>query len=279
VSAPSTVVEVSLSLSGSVGDFSQSEREALKTTLRSTLSCHEPACVLTLRVSDARRLRLRMLQAGSFNVAAVLAIPQQRAGSTSVAAAVESAASALVAQPLATISSTLGVSVSSTAPISVGTVSVPLIVAPPPPEPPSPSLPPPPLRPPGQPPPLPLPWLPPPTTIVNTPPPAAASPVAPEEGSGGFGTVVIAVAAVSVLLLGALVLVWRRQAKSPHAKGVTTLAPAATPPELYVHSSLEAITSVPPQPLPAAAGVAPVAESPVAKPPRRQKEGAAELAA
>ena len=44
--------------------FGTAEQESLKTNLRSTLGCEEPACILALRVSP-----------GSINVAAILTIP------------------------------------------------------------------------------------------------------------------------------------------------------------------------------------------------------------
>ena len=82
--------------------FGTAEQESLKTNLRSTLGCEEPACILALRVSP-----------GSINVAAILTIPDAPTdesgnggnGAAETAAAVASAATALVAQPASAISS------------------------------------------------------------------------------------------------------------------------------------------------------------------------------
>ena len=172
MSVPSTVVEVPLVISGSIESL---DRAALVSNLRTTLECYEPDCVLTLRVTGAGQRRLlRMLQSAATSVSAVLVIPHSNAGSTSTAIAVESAASALVAQPASAISTALGVSVTSAAPISVGTAVVPIVVAPPPPSPP-------PLLPPTSPPPPVLPPPPPSTPDADqdsmaSPPPTDASP-------------------------------------------------------------------------------------------------------
>ena len=119
--------------------FDAASQSTLATSLRDTLGCHEPACMLTLRFSAA-----------SIDVTAVMTIPDASAGgadavasTAATVAAVEAAANNLVAQPTSAISSTLGVSVEVIAPVTVGRAVVPLVVAPPPPSlSPPPSLPP-----------------------------------------------------------------------------------------------------------------------------------------
>lgn len=160
VALPSTVVEVGLTVSGDVGSFDETRQQNLRARLRQTLGCHEPACFLTLRVSG-----------GSVSVAAVLTIPDAPPDSDSTAitsaaaaaAAVTAAAEVLATRPADEISSSLGETVESAAPVSVGHAIVPLVVAPPPPSSPPPSLPP-------SPPPLP-----------SNPPPSDSQ--APEEES------------------------------------------------------------------------------------------------
>jgi len=125
VSVPATVVTLGLTIAGDVSSFGEEEQASLKSTLQDELSCHEPDCFLELRASAA-----------SVSVTAILTIPDSV--SISVLSNVLDTANALVAQPAATISASLGVSVESAAPVTTETqVSVPLAVAPPPPSPPS----------------------------------------------------------------------------------------------------------------------------------------------
>ena len=135
-----TVVSIGLKLAGDVATFTQAQRDSLRNSLRSSLSCQEPACFLTLRV-----------QAGSINVDGILTIPQAPSAAALATpavtiAAVQAAATTLVSSTPAAISSSLGLSVTSIDP-NVQTQAdlvVPLAMAPPPP-----SLPPiPPLAPP-----------------------------------------------------------------------------------------------------------------------------------
>ena len=202
---PATVVELGLTIAGDISSFGSAQREGLLQTLRATLNCRPPHCHITLRVSS-----------GSVAVNAILTIPDALEGTSGVAAAataagVQAAANALVAQPPAAISSSLGVSVEAAAPIAVAQAVVPLVVAPPPPEPP----PPPPLPPPSSHPSPPQPS--PPAT------PAAASPVAAspsplltsqseqsgtqDSGSMGF-IIVIIILAVLLLLVGIAFATW-----------------------------------------------------------------------
>ena len=135
---PSTVIELGLTLAGDVNTFDAAQQSSLSLTHQQQLFCYQPVCFLQLRVSSA-----------SVRVDAVLTIPDDPpnaptlgatgAGSAAmVATAVESAATALVARPAAQITSALGVSVETAAPVSVGHAVVPLVVAPPPPSPPLP---------------------------------------------------------------------------------------------------------------------------------------------
>lgn len=131
VSVPSTVVELGLTVAGTVESFGVESRTRLKASLRAVLNCQEPACFLALRVS-----------AGSLSVTAILTIPEAPAGSgtssnsAATAAAVEAAAIALVAKPSAAISADLGVTVTASTPVTRGRAAVPVVVAPPPPAPP-----------------------------------------------------------------------------------------------------------------------------------------------
>ena len=143
VQLPATIVSVGLKLAGDVASFGAAQREALRTALKASLSCEEPACFLSLRV-----------QAGSIDVTSILTIPQastaaprgvtaHTATPAATIATVQAAASTLVTSPPASISSTLGVEVTSANP-NVDTqanVVVPLAVAPPPPSPPPSPLP------------------------------------------------------------------------------------------------------------------------------------------
>lgn len=134
VQKAASVVTVNLQLAGDISTFSAAAQDALKASLRTSLSCQEPACYLELR-----------LRAGSIDADVVLTLPQDSAASPAASLGqVQSAATALVTSPPAAISSALGVSVASASP-TVGTqtnVVVPLVLAPPPPTPPTPPSPP-----------------------------------------------------------------------------------------------------------------------------------------
>jgi len=183
VSAASTVVEVGLTVAGDVNSFGEAQQASLRASLRESLSCQEPACFLTLRVSAA-----------SVNVAAILAIPDPPAGSSTAAAAtaavtaaaVEAAATALAAQPAADISASLGVQVTAAAPVAIGHAVVPIVVAPPPPSPP-PTLPPP-TPPPPESPPTTLPSPPPAMLPSDQTPSVVASPSPPMRAIEGSDT-------------------------------------------------------------------------------------------
>jgi hypothetical protein len=95
VATPSTVIELGLTVAGDVSSFDATKREDMKANLENSLGCHEPSCLLTLHIA-----------AGSVEILAVLTIPDEQpsgveseggsAAPSSVAAAVNSAASALV---------------------------------------------------------------------------------------------------------------------------------------------------------------------------------------
>lgn len=141
-----TIVEIGLTISGTLASFDQTKRDGLKSTLRTELSCFEPTCLLELDVT-----------AGSINVAARMTIPDAGGGSDAAAAvsAVSAAANTLVAKPISELASVLDVAVVGTSPVQVATgVSVSIVVAPPPPSPPPPVSPavsasPPPAEPPA----------------------------------------------------------------------------------------------------------------------------------
>ena len=137
VQAPATVVTVGLVVAGDLASFGDAARASLGTSLERTLGCHAPWCLLTLRISPA-----------SVSVTAILTIPiavdhrgsvvddVPTPNSAVVSQSVSAAAATLVAQDVATISSTLGgvVDVLQALPVDVATgVTVPLAVAPPPP--------------------------------------------------------------------------------------------------------------------------------------------------
>lgn len=124
-----------------MASFTSARRQSLRGSLARTLSCLEPLCFLTLRLSP-----------GSVAVVAIMVIPnaqppttsaapsgQAAAAAAATAAAVEAAATALAAQPTTAISASLGVSVEAVAPVAVTLAVVPLVLAPPPPFPPPPS--------------------------------------------------------------------------------------------------------------------------------------------
>ena len=101
VQKAASVVTVNLQLAGDISTFSAAAQDALKASLRTSLSCQEPACYLELR-----------LRAGSIDADVVLTLPQDSAASPAASLGqVQSAATALVTSPPAAISSALGVSV------------------------------------------------------------------------------------------------------------------------------------------------------------------------
>ena len=134
VPVQATVVELGLTIAGDVASFDDTQKASLKETLKTELNCLEKdECFIEVRVSAA----------GSINVAAILTIPDASGGN---ATAVQQAATTLSAQPMASLSTSLGVSVEVMPSVHVSTgVTVPLAVAPPPPSPPPspPSMPPP----------------------------------------------------------------------------------------------------------------------------------------
>ena len=162
VTAPSTVIELGLTIAGDISSFDNAQKDALVLSLKRSLSCEEPRCFMTLRTKGA-----------SVAVTVVLAIPDAPTGggasaaaaAAATAASVEAAATQLAAQPASAISLSLGVSVESAASPISGRAVVPLVVAPPPPSPP-------PVSPPCTPPPrLPLP-MPPSSSAPDKLPPA-----------------------------------------------------------------------------------------------------------
>ena len=173
-----TVVELELTIAGDVASFDDTQKASLKESLKTELNCLEKdGCFLEVRVSAA----------GSINVAAILTIPDAAGGN---ATAVQQSANTLAAQPAASLTSSLGVTVTATPTVQVSTgVTVPLAVAPPPP-----SLPP--TPPPTPPPPTPPPPSPPPPSpsppVAATPTQVAASPSTspstPTAGPNGGGS-------------------------------------------------------------------------------------------
>ena len=132
VEVPATVIEVGLSIAGDIASFDATAQASLTTALSSQLDCYEPDCLIKLLVKSA-----------SVSVTAVLTIPtpsgsESGSGSGSAAAAVAAAATSLVAQPLSALSSSLGVTVETVAPVQVRVEVVAIVVAPPPPSPPPP---------------------------------------------------------------------------------------------------------------------------------------------
>lgn len=122
-----------MTLDETLDSFTSARRLNLTTSLRDSLGCYAPDCVLELRIA-----------AGSIALVAVVAVPDvapsSGADASSLAASVGAAAAQLVAQPAAALTASLGVSVASAAPaveVQSG-VLVPLLVAPPPPTPPLP---------------------------------------------------------------------------------------------------------------------------------------------
>ena len=132
VQVPATIISLGLKLDGDIASFGPEQQGDLRSSLKTSLGCEEPACFLSLRA-----------QPGSIDVETILTIPQQAALAamatpSATVAAVQAAANTLVTSTPAAVSSTLGVSVSSLDPaIATRTnIVVPLAVAPPPPSPP-----------------------------------------------------------------------------------------------------------------------------------------------
>ena len=182
-----------MTIAETIESFTTDKQDALKHTLRDDMGCHEPTCYLDLQISS-----------GSINVAALLTIPNSAPNGIDTAALasnVQAAATQLVSQDAATISASLGVSVTSTAPVSVQTdVVVPLVVAPPPPSPPP------------------------------SPPPPSSPPGGTGAGGGGMTTIIIA-AAGALVAGGAFTYVTRSWLKSrssdvPTIKGTLPKRPA-----------------------------------------------------
>ena len=203
-----TVVTMSMTIAGTVEAFGDSARADLTATLQDALRCHEPSCFIELRVSSA-----------SVQLAVVLTVPDAVAGSATTATDIAAAASTLASTDSASLSSTLGVSVTSITPPTVQqAVSVPLVVAPPPPMPPTPL--PSPLPPPSHPSP--------PAQLVMSgepvPPPMAPR---PSDGGGDTSTVIIGIAAAvvgSALLLLAIVRSkWGEPSGEPQVKVHTSV--------------------------------------------------------
>ena len=123
VNVVASVVTLGITIAGSVESFDDTARTAFATKLQESLRCFKPACLLTLRVAPA-----------SVQVTAILTIPDSAPGSAAAAADVAAAATTLAALDTASLSSSLGVTVTAaTAPTVQQAVSVPLVVAPPPP--------------------------------------------------------------------------------------------------------------------------------------------------
>ena len=126
-----TVIEVGLTIDGTVDDFNTQERANVKTALQSEASCFEPSCFTKLYVSG-----------GSIWVTARFTIPDATGADSGTAAkavtAVTAAVTSLSTKSTAALSSALGVVVTSvTAPTVHEKITVPIIVAPPPPSQPS----------------------------------------------------------------------------------------------------------------------------------------------
>ena len=165
------IVEIGFTVAGDISDFSSTAQDNLASNMRVALGCFEPEC----------RLRL-IISAGSVEVGAQLTILNTGGSGSNAAnlAAVSSAATSLTASA-ATLSSALGISATAvSAPIVQPAVSIPLVLAPPPPSQPSPPSPPP-VLPPSTPP---------------LPPPAS-----PSADSSKLGEIVVLVAAISGILV------------------------------------------------------------------------------
>jgi hypothetical protein len=238
VSVAATVVSFGLTVAGDVASF-ESQRQSMKAALQAALSCQEPSCFVELRASTA----------GSVNVDVLLTIPDVPAsGSTYdpalTASAVQAAATALVSQPVGTISSTLGVAVASTnGAVQVASgVQASLIVAPPPP--------PPPLSSPSSAPPSP-------TSESTSSPTAGASDAedfvngttdsqetgAPQGSSDGIAVIIGAAAGGTLAVLLLLGYALRRRRKGARTPATTAQTKAHTKVETQVHTQALGMTA------------------------------------
>ena len=121
-----TVVRLDLVIAGDVASYAKGTPAYtnLKVALSRELQCQPPACSLSLLVS-----------ASSVAIGVLLTIPDNGATATTSGASVRAAAQSFVAQSTSTLGTSLGVTVASVAPtVSTRTgVTVPFMVAPPPP--------------------------------------------------------------------------------------------------------------------------------------------------
>jgi len=128
VSSLSSVIYFGLIIAGNLESFSELRQQSLKTNIRKEVGCYEPNCIIGLRISS-----------GSVIIQVTLTVPDTVVGGASfptpqTATTIEAAAVRLVSQSQNAVSSQLGVTVEASVPVTVATgVSVPLIVAPPPP--------------------------------------------------------------------------------------------------------------------------------------------------
>jgi len=102
VQTTSTVIDVRFTMAGDVSSFGEDEQATLKGTLQETLDCHEPVCFLILRLSSA-----------SVAVTVEMVLPTESANHATQVMSVTSAAEALTTQPTGSVSTTLGVNVTS----------------------------------------------------------------------------------------------------------------------------------------------------------------------
>ena len=165
---PSTVITLGLTLGGDVASF-EAEREALSSTLMQALKCHTPSCLLEVRVAAAGSVNVEVLRTTPqptnqpphphphlpaptrtrtrtltlTQVVLTIPEPSSEVGESSTASSVEAAAFAMIAQPAAALSTSLGVPVVAVDPslqVANG-VLVAIVVAPPPPTAPQPAPP------------------------------------------------------------------------------------------------------------------------------------------
>ena len=118
-----STIEISFTIAGDVSDFDVLAETALSSSLTEVLSCFEPDCFLTL-----------VIYGGSIHVAATLVIPETNTGSPSASFLTAVSAAASLTQSSSAFGSALGVSVTNVVPpVIQESVTVPLVVAPPPP--------------------------------------------------------------------------------------------------------------------------------------------------
>ena len=198
-----TVLQLGLTIGGDIASFGAAELGNLTSMLSTSLNCYHPTCSMTVRA-----------YAGSVLLSITLTIPNDGPGNVSATVvAAAASASALVATNASQLSSLLGVTVEGTSPLSVQTaVSVPIVVAPPPPSPPPPSppppSPPPSPPPPSPPPPSPPPPAPPPPSPPPSPPPPSYPPVSVTATVIPLGLtfvfILLSLASLGILLLSGL---------------------------------------------------------------------------